>query len=108
VSNRVNGGCEELESGSSRLYEPHWDNFVECVKTRKRPICDVATAHNTSTICHMGTAAYVAGNASLEWDAENERFNGGIQEQVDKANEFLYRPYDNGWMLEKPYHKSWA
>jgi len=49
----------------------HWQNFVDCVKSRKDPISFVESAFNTAKICHMGTTAYVAGT-ELEWDGEKQ------------------------------------
>jgi hypothetical protein len=35
----------------------HWANFLECVKTRQRPVSDVEICHKTSTACHLGNIA---------------------------------------------------
>ena len=96
-----NGGCEEKEGGAAQMNEPHWENFVECVRSRKDPICKVETLHNTTRTCHMATCSFVAGT-ELEWDAENERFKGTGAE-VRAANDWAYRKYLNGWSLKAPY-----
>ncbi|MCH8204204.1 MAG: hypothetical protein IID09_03525, partial [Candidatus Hydrogenedentes bacterium] len=79
-----------------------WENWVDCIKSRKDPISFVESAFNTATVCHMGTAAYVAG-ARLQWDAETERLTGNDEEAVKKANDFAYREYQNGYSLKPPY-----
>lgn len=96
-----NGGCEAKKQSAGPLNEPHWENFAECVRSRKDPIVSVETLHNTTRACHMGTCAYVAGG-KLYWDAEKERF-AGSGELVDKGNQWAYREYLNGWSLKAPY-----
>lgn len=120
-----NGGCEEKKAPGGPLNEPHWENFVECVRSRKDPISKVEVLNNTSRVCHMGTCAYVAGarwasgaemkngelpdeapasgGATIEWDHEDQKFTGGDTEAVAKANMWGYREYKNGWSLKAPY-----
>ncbi len=121
-----NGGCEPVQGGGGPINEPHWQNFVDCVRSREKPICDVETLNNTTRICHMGTCAYVAGarfasgaemkdgelpdeapisgGAMIEWDHDTQRFVGGDTEAVKKANQWAYREYKNGWSLKAPYY----
>lgn len=82
----------------SPMHNPHWADFAEAVKSRKKPISDVQTAYNTVRVCHMGTCSYVAGG-QVFWDPQTERFTGGDAEITRKANEWAYRPYENGWTL---------
>lgn len=99
-----NGGCEPIKRGASQMNEPHWQNFVDCIKSREKTICDVQTLYKSSVLCHMGTCAYVAGE-KLNWEPETERFAGNNKEAVETANTFAYREYLNGWSLDKPYRK---
>lgn len=102
----VNDGCEPKKVEDQRegdMNVAHWDNFVACVKSRKDPISYVESAFNTAKICHMGTTAYVAGNKQLGWDADKQRFTGDDTDAVKKANKWAYRPYQNGYSLEKPW-----
>lgn len=121
----LNGGCEAKKVGGGPLNEPHWQNFVDCVRSRETPISSVEVLNNTSRVCHMGTCAYVAGarwasgaemkdgelpdeapasgGAMIEWDHENQKFVGGDSEAVAKANQWAYREYKNGWSLKAPY-----
>lgn len=106
----IRDGCEAkkvegVQEGD--MNNAHWQNFVDCVKSRKDPICFVESAFNTAKVCHMGTTAYVAGGA-LEWNAEAGKFAGADKEVVKKANDFAFREYQNGWKLDKPYYKGWA
>jgi hypothetical protein len=84
----------------------HWQNFVDCVRSRKAPISNVDVSYATAVTCITGKCAYIAG-AKLDWDAENEKFTGGDTEAVKVANEWAYRPYQNGWSLKAPYYEGW-
>ncbi len=106
-----NGGCERIKSMDQKemiLNVNHWENFAQCVRSREKPICDVETGHNSTSVCHIGTSAYVAGGGRLLWDAEKERFHGPDTEAVQKANNWAHREYENGWSLKAPHHRDWA
>ncbi len=105
----IKDGCEAKKVEGVRegdMNTAHWQNFVDCVKSRKDPISFVESAFNTATVCHMGTTAYVTGGR-LEWEAEQERFGGNDKAAAKKANAWAYRPYQNGWSLGTPYYKRW-
>jgi predicted dehydrogenase len=72
----------------------HAANFVECIRSRKRPNCDIEIAANTAVVCQLGNIAYRSGR-KLDWDAAKGRF-------ADKtANEYLAAQYHNGWKVPK-------
>ena len=50
----------------------HHRNFLDCVKSRERPIMDIAAAHRVATMCIIGNIAYRLGRP-LEWDPVRER-----------------------------------
>jgi predicted dehydrogenase len=85
-----------LPEGSVRLYSSsnHMENFLDCVRSRKTPICDVETGHRSATMCHLGAISMRTGHA-LTWDAEKEMFVG---EHSREANTYVQRemraPYD--------------
>ena len=58
-----------------RLYEcsSHSNNFLECVRTRKRPICDVETAHRAISVLLLGGIAERLARP-LKWDPQREGF----------------------------------
>ena len=47
----------------------HVKNFIECVRSRKKPNADVAIGHKASNACHLGNIAYRTGR-KLRWDAQ--------------------------------------
>jgi len=78
-----------------RLYESndHRGNFFECVKSRKRPIADVAIGHRITSLCILGNLAYRLGR-KLAYDPAKEQFVGD-----DEANRLLHYPYRQPWRL---------
>lgn len=77
-----------------RLYESnnHILNWLECIKTRQKPVADVEIGHRSTTVCHLGNIARWVGRP-LKWDPVKERFIGD-----DEANSYLDRarrkPYE--------------
>jgi predicted dehydrogenase len=86
---------QELGANAVRLEESpnHHANFLECVKSRARPICDVEIGHRSATVCHLGNIAIRLGR-KLAWDPSREEFVGD-----DEVNTWLSRPYRAPWSL---------
>jgi len=71
----------------------HVRNFLECVKSRQRPVADVEEGHLTAVMCHLGNIATRLGRG-FAWDVAKEETN-------DKdANHMLSRPYRKPWKLD--------
>lgn len=51
----------------------HRLNWLECIASRKSPICTAETGHRTSSICQLGNIGYWLGR-TLTWDPARERF----------------------------------
>jgi len=66
---------EPLRPDETHLYHSpsHSGNFLECVRTRKRAICDIDVAHHAATALLLGGIAKQLGR-SLKWDPQAERF----------------------------------
>ena len=67
----------EYKAGSLpiKLYKSgnHFSDFIKCVRTRERPICDVEVGARSATVCHLGNLAYWNKRA-FKWDPKAERF----------------------------------
>ena len=85
-----------LPADAVRLYESnnHMENFFDCARSRKLPICDVETGHRSATMCHLGAISLRTGH-KLTWNPEQEQFTG---DNAKVANSYLSRemrkPYD--------------
>ncbi|MBN2182178.1 MAG: Gfo/Idh/MocA family oxidoreductase [Sedimentisphaerales bacterium] len=56
------------------LYESidHDGNWLDCIRTRKKTICDAEIGHRTATICHLNAIAERLGR-QIEWDPTEEK-----------------------------------
>ena len=85
-----------LAKGEGGSHEgPHVRNFLECMRSRKKPYCDLETVgHPASVLCHAGNIAARVGR-TLTFDAETESFVGD-----EEANALRGRPeYRKPWLL---------
>jgi predicted dehydrogenase len=71
----------------------HHANWLECIKSRKLPICDVEIGHRSATVCHLGNIAVRTGR-KLTWDPVKETIVGDKE-----AADMLSRPYRTPWKL---------
>ena len=76
---------EPLRPNEVHLYysPSHSGNFLECVRTRKRTICDADIAHRAASALLLGGVAKQL-KRSLKWDPQAEEFIGD-----DEANRML-------------------
>ena len=51
----------------------HLQQFMRCIKTGERPLCDAATAHRSTSVCHLANIAIRLGR-KLTWDPQREQF----------------------------------
>jgi predicted dehydrogenase len=81
------------EQFETKLYESnhHHNNFLDCVASRKRPICDVEVGHRSVTVCHLGNIAIRLGRP-LDWDPVKEEFANDAA-----ANRYLAKPMRAPW-----------
>lgn len=79
------------QSDSSLQHEPHVRNFLDCVKSRRRPIADVEDGHRANTVCRLGNISYRLGRA-LRWDAAREEVVGDAE-----ANRLATGTYREPW-----------
>lgn len=89
---------EQLTDKDTRLYKSdnHMQNWLDCIKSRKRCAADVEIGHRTASICHLGGIARQLGR-KLRWDPEREVFIGD-----DEANALLDRPKRKSFQLPDP------
>ncbi|MBS1809473.1 MAG: Gfo/Idh/MocA family oxidoreductase [Acidobacteria bacterium] len=83
----------EMKATDGDATNPHVRNFLDCVKSRRRPNADVEDGHLTAVMCHLGNIATRL-NRMLKWDAERETILGDRE-----ANLMLSRPYRKEWKL---------
>ena len=71
----------------------HGANFLHCIRSRRKPICDVETGHRTMSVCHLGNIAYLL-RRPLKWEPVKEAFIADPE-----ADRFLDRARREPWTL---------
>ena len=86
---------EPLTDDDVHLYESknHVDNFLDCIKSRELPVCDVEIGHRSATACHLGNIVARTGE-TVRWDAVRERVVSG-----GKAADLVSRENRTPWKL---------
>ncbi|MCZ2073441.1 MAG: Gfo/Idh/MocA family oxidoreductase [Bryobacteraceae bacterium] len=77
---------------SAQQLDLHVRNFLDCVKSRQKPIADVEEGHRTATTCHLANISLRTGR-KIRWDPIREQITGDG---------------DASAMLERPYREPWA
>ncbi len=90
---QANKLVKEFKGGSEA--EPHVQDFLDCIKSRAKPACDLETVgHAASILCHTGNISWRVGR-KVVFDSATETFVND-----DEANALRTRPeYRKPWLL---------
>lgn len=69
----------------------HHSDFLDAVRTRRRPLADCEIGHRTGTICHLVNIAMMTGR-TLKWDPVAEQITND-----EEANRMCARPMRAPW-----------
>jgi predicted dehydrogenase len=69
-----------------------WANFLDAIKTGKRPVSDIEEIHRSTNMSLLGMLSYKLGR-SVKWDGEKEVIVGDAE-----ANKMLRREYRKPWV----------
>ncbi len=72
----------------------HQIDFIQALRTRKKPNGDVEECHRSATLVHLGNIAYRVGNKQLLFDGKTEKFLND-----DKANVLARGAYREGYII---------
>ncbi|MHB0958158.1 MAG: Gfo/Idh/MocA family protein [Pirellulaceae bacterium] len=86
---------EKKWSDQTALWQAQWhmQNWIDCIRTRERPVADVETAHRSVSVCHLANITRWLGRR-LTWNPIEERFVND-----DEANCFVDRSRREGYEL---------
>ncbi len=89
---------EPTKDSEIHLYKSdnHIQNWIDCIRSREKPVADVEIGHRSTSIAHLGNIARWLGRR-LKWDPQKEIFPGD-----DEANKYLDRPRRKGYELPDP------
>jgi predicted dehydrogenase len=79
--------------GNWKVMAPHIRNFLDCVRTRRKPVSSAEVAQRAHTIVHCGNLCARLGR-KLRWDSEAELFVNDEQ-----ANNMLSRTMRAPWRV---------
>ncbi|MBM3813921.1 MAG: Gfo/Idh/MocA family oxidoreductase [Acidimicrobiia bacterium] len=65
----VEGIVDREEKSSNNSNMAHWANFLDCVRTRQKPIADIETCQRSSTTCLLGNVA-LRSKLRVDWDSK--------------------------------------
>lgn len=83
----------EKDQAMNEMNQPHWKNFIECVKTREKPISDIETCVRSSTVCILANLS-MRHKTWLDWDEKNWTV------KQDHIKPYLKAKYRAPWKLE--------
>jgi hypothetical protein len=69
-------------------------NFLDCMKSRQRPISDIEIGHRSTSACLLGNVAFRS-KERIEWDVKNQKLISG----GSKAQQYVTRDYRAPWKL---------
>ena len=53
--------------------DDHYQNWIDCIRSRKQPLCHAEIGHRTASVCHLANIAYEL-KRPLKWDPKKEKF----------------------------------
>jgi predicted dehydrogenase len=85
---------EVADTGNNaNLTATHARNFLDCMRSRQKPVADVEIGHRSTSMSLMANISLLVGQR-LKWDAKQERFTNS-----DAANDLLHYEYRKPWTL---------
>ncbi|RKY88670.1 gfo/Idh/MocA family oxidoreductase [candidate division KSB1 bacterium] len=81
------------QEGSWDYHFYHVKNFIECMKTREKPVSEISFGHKAATVCHLANIA-VRLRRYISWDPEKEKVVGDTE-----AQKLVGRKYRSPWVL---------
>lgn len=81
---------EEEVKASNNMNMAHWANFLECVRTRQKPISDIETCYRSTATCLLANMA-LRSKLRLDWDGETVK--------QAEARRLMVREYRKPWKL---------
>jgi predicted dehydrogenase len=100
------GGWEVLDKDGTQLPKErtphtndHWQNWVDCLKSREQPRSNLASMAQTTITCHLANVSYLAGQ-TVRWSKQKMDLVG----KAGRDTGSYYREYRKPWQL--PIHKA--
>ena len=92
-SNPTSIAKAKIGEGAKRLYrsDDHVADWIQAIKKREDPVCNVETGHRSASVCNLANIAYKL-HRPLKWDPVKEKFMD--DGEADELQAYQYRkPY---------------
>ena len=83
------------KQGGRDSHEPHMKNFIECMKSRKDPVCSIENGRLVALYAHMANIA-LRTSSRLEWNHATKSFGNNAA-----ANALITPTYRKPWALPR-------
>lgn len=90
-------GKENGPKTVEKLPTDHWQDFLQCMKTREKPRSNIESMHYSTNLCHLANSAYLMGR-SLKWNGKKQEFAG--DKQALQCQSYI-REYRKPWTLPR-------
>lgn len=100
---RRRNGKEAARTASMQMKEAndshldHVRNFLDCVKSRRRPVSDIEIGHRSTSACLLGNVA-LRSQQRIVWETTKQTLDSGSSR--GKAQQYLSREYRAPWKLK--------
>ncbi|MCM4168383.1 Inositol 2-dehydrogenase/D-chiro-inositol 3-dehydrogenase [Arenibacter antarcticus] len=86
---------ESIKENENKVYysDNHYKDFLDAMRSRKKPIADVETGHRSATICNLGNIACEL-RRPLYWNPKKEKFK-----RDSEANKLRSRKMKPEWSV---------
>ncbi|MDZ7690916.1 MAG: Gfo/Idh/MocA family oxidoreductase [Balneolaceae bacterium] len=71
----------------------HVRNFLDCIKSRNKPICDVEIGHHSTVTAHLGNIAFRS-EERIQWNSKTEQVQNS-----EEANNLVTGFYRKPWTI---------
>ncbi len=90
-----------VQAGTTEM-QPHFRNFVDCIKSRKTPTSDIEGVHRATLANHIANISWLT-NRKLFWNAKSETLfsNPGLTQADKDANKWLFREPRKPWRVTR-------
>ena len=76
-----------------QMFNANKRDWIDCIKSRNKPFCDLEMGHRTAVICNLGNMSLRLGGRAIHWDPEKEVVIGD-KEAAAMCNKPYRAPWD--------------
>jgi predicted dehydrogenase len=80
------------ESMEDQMFNANKRDWINCIKSRNKPFCDLEGGHRTAIVCNLGNISLRLGGRTVQWDPDRELVVGDKE-----AAAMCVRPYRAPW-----------